>query len=94
MKFAMFFMAEYANMITVACLASLLFLGGWHGPGLPSVVWFLIKLYALIFVFIWVRWTYPRFRIDQLLGFSWKILIPVALLNLVVTAYVVTVAHR
>ena len=60
---------------------------------LPSVVWFLLKLYALVFVFMWVRWTFPRFRIDQLLNFSWKVLIPVALLNLVVTAFFVMVVH-
>jgi NADH-quinone oxidoreductase subunit H len=94
MRFALFQLGEYGEMFAMAALAVTLFLGGWHGPALPSVVWFLIKLYALIFVFMWVRWTYPRFRIDQLLGFSWKVLIPVALLNLVVTAYFVAVAHR
>ncbi|HLJ58669.1 MAG TPA: NADH-quinone oxidoreductase subunit NuoH [bacterium] len=94
MRFALFQLGEYGEMFAMAALAVTLFLGGWHGPALPSVVWFLIKLYALVFVFMWVRWTYPRFRIDQLLGFSWKVLIPVALLNLVVTAYFVTGAHR
>lgn len=80
-------------MFALAALAVTLFFGGWQGPVLPSVVWFLIKLYVLVFVFMWVRWTYPRFRIDQLLNFSWKVLIPVALANLVVTAFFVMVVH-
>ncbi len=78
----------------MAAMAVTLFLGGWRGPVLPPVLWFVVKLYALIFVFMWVRWTFPRFRIDQLLNFSWKVLIPVALANLVVTAYVVMIVHR
>jgi len=93
MRFALFQLGEYGEMFAMAALAVTLFLGGWHGPVLPSVVWFLIKLYALIFVFMWVRWTFPRFRIDQLLNFSWKFLIPLALLNLVVTAFFVMVVR-
>ena len=84
MKFAMFFMAEYANMITVACLASLLFLGGWRGPlfGPPllqdmlPVFWFALRIFAFLFVYIWVRGTLPRFRYDQLMAFGWKFLLP------------------
>jgi len=91
MRFALFQLGEYGEMFALAALAVTLFFGGWQGPGLPSIVWFLIKLYVLVFVFMWVRWTYPRFRIDQLLRFSWKVLIPVALLNLVVTAFFVVV---
>lgn len=94
MRFALFQLGEYGEMFAMAAMAVTLFLGGWRGPWLPPVVWFVLKLYALIFVFMWVRWTYPRFRIDQLLGFSWKVLIPVALLNLVGTAFVVMVLHR
>ncbi len=94
MRFALFQLGEYGEMFAMAAMAVTLFLGGWQGPWLPPVLWFVIKLYALIFVFMWVRWTYPRFRIDQLLGFSWKVLIPVALLNLVVTAFFVMVLHR
>jgi len=94
MRFALFQLGEYGEMFAMAAMAVTLFLGGWRGPILPPVLWFVIKLYALIFVFMWVRWTFPRFRIDQLLGFSWKVLIPVALLNLVVTAFFVVVAHR
>jgi NADH-quinone oxidoreductase subunit H len=97
MKFAMFFMAEYANMITVACVATLLFLGGWHGPifGPPMlqailpVVWFALKVVAFLFIYIWVRGTLPRFRYDQLMAFGWKFLLPLAIANLVITALVV-----
>jgi NADH-quinone oxidoreductase subunit H len=86
MRFAMYFIAEYANMITVAALATTLFLGGWRGPVLPGVVWFLIKLFLFIFLFIWLRATLPRFRYDQLMRFGWKVLLPAALANIVITA--------
>ena len=86
MKFAMYFMAEYANMITVSAMATTLFLGGWRGPWLPPVVWFLIKLFLFIFLFIWLRGTLPRFRYDQLMRFGWKVLLPIALINIMVTA--------
>ena len=97
MKFAMFFMAEYANMITVACIASLLFLGGWSGPLFgPQIVqdllplfWFALRVFVFLFVYIWVRGTLPRFRYDQLMAFGWKFLLPLAIANLVVTALVV-----
>jgi NADH-quinone oxidoreductase subunit H len=97
MKFAMFFMAEYANMITVGCLATLLFLGGWNGPlfGPPllqailPVFWFVAKVFAFLFLYIWVRGTLPRFRYDQLMAFGWKFLFPLAIANLVITALVV-----
>ncbi len=97
MKFAMFFMAEYANMVTVACLASLLFLGGWHGPlfgplwlqQILPVFWFVLRVFFFIFLYIWVRGTLPRFRYDQLMAFGWKVLLPLAIANLVVTAVVV-----
>jgi NADH-quinone oxidoreductase subunit H len=94
MRFALFQLGEYGEMFAMAAMAVTLFLGGWRGPVLPPVLWFVIKLYALIFVFMWVRWTYPRVRIDQMLNFSWKVLIPVSVLNLVVTAFFVVVAHR
>ena len=97
MKFAMFFMAEYSNMITVACLASLLFLGGWSGPvfgpdmvkAILPVFWFGLRIFVFLFIYIWVRGTLPRFRYDQLMAFGWKFLLPVAIANLVVTALVV-----
>jgi len=99
MKFAMFFMAEYANMITVACLASLLFLGGWHGPlfGPPllqailPVFWFGLRVFMFLFIYIWVRGTLPRFRYDQLMAFGWKFLLPMAIANLVITALIVAI---
>ncbi len=94
MRFALFQLGEYGEMFALAAMAVTLFLGGWRGPVLPPVLWFVIKLYALIFVFMWVRWTYPRIRIDQMLNFSWKVLIPVSVLNLIVTAFFVVVAHR
>ncbi len=86
MKFAMFFMSEYAGMITISALASTLFLGGWQGPLLPPVVWFLLKTFFFLFVFIWVRATFPRLRYDQLMDFGWKILLPLALANILITA--------
>jgi NADH-quinone oxidoreductase subunit H len=97
MKFAMFFMAEYANMITVACLATLLFFGGWRGPifgptvlqvVLP-VLYFVAKVVVFLFIYIWVRGTLPRFRYDQLMSFGWKFLLPLALVNLIATAIAV-----
>ena len=87
MKFAMFFLAEYINILVVSSIAITLFLGGWHGPWDLPVVWFLLKLAAFVFFFIWVRSTLPRLRYDQLMSFSWKVLIPVATVNLIVTAY-------
>jgi NADH-quinone oxidoreductase subunit H len=97
MKFAMFFMAEYANMITVACLASILFFGGWSGPvfgppivqSLLPVFWFALRVFIFIFIYIWVRGTLPRFRYDQLMAFGWKFLLPLAIANIVVTSLVV-----
>ena len=96
MKFAMFFMAEYANMFTVACVATLLFFGGWSGPvpsflpplaqALIPLFWFAIKVVAFIFVYIWVRGTLPRFRYDQLMAFGWKVLLPLAIANIIVTS--------
>jgi NADH-quinone oxidoreductase subunit H len=91
MSFAMFFLAEYVNMVTVSAVATNLFLGGWHGPFLPEWlgwVWFLIKVFALLFFYIWMRWTLPRYRYDQLMEFGWKWLLPVAVVNLLVTAAV------
>jgi NADH-quinone oxidoreductase subunit H len=103
MKFAMFFMAEYANMITVACLATLMFFGGWHSPigedrwlhapalviALLPLFWFAAKVFVFLFIYIWVRGTLPRFRYDQLMAFGWKFLLPLALVNLIGTAIAV-----
>jgi NADH-quinone oxidoreductase subunit H len=92
MSFALFFLAEYVSMVTVSAVATNLFLGGWHGPFLPEWlgwIWFLIKVFALLFFYIWMRWTLPRYRYDQLMEFGWKWLLPAAVLNLLVTAGVV-----
>ena len=102
MKFAMFFMAEYANMITVGCVATLLFFGGWSSPfgnllpaphnivllALLPVFWFVLKVFFFVFLYIWVRGTTPRFRYDQLMGFGWKFLVPLAIANIVVAALI------
>ncbi len=88
MRFALFFLAEYTNMFIASAIATVLFLGGWHGPFLPGVIWFLLKVYALIFLMMWFRWTFPRVRFDQLINFAWKILIPLAFANLLITALV------
>ncbi|MEO8483413.1 MAG: NADH-quinone oxidoreductase subunit NuoH [Acidobacteriota bacterium] len=92
MSFALFFLAEYVNMVTVSAVATDLFLGGWHGPFLPDWlgwIWFFIKLFALLFFYIWMRWTLPRYRYDQLMEFGWKYLLPLSVVNLLVTAAVV-----
>jgi NADH-quinone oxidoreductase subunit H len=89
MSFAMFFLAEYINMVTVSAVATDLYLGGWHGPFLPESlgwVWFLIKVGALLFFYVWMRWTLPRYRYDQLMAFGWKVLLPLSVINLLVTA--------
>jgi len=88
MKFGLFYMAEYAHILLASCLAVLLFFGGWSGPWLPPVVWFLVKIFLVFTAFIWVRATFPRIRYDQLMGLSWKALLPLAFLNLAVTAAV------
>jgi len=100
MKFAMFFMAEYANMITVGCVATLLFLGGWTSPlgnlipapqnvfvhALIPIFWFVLKVFSFLFLYVWVRGTLPRFRYDQLMNFGWRFLLPLAVLNIVATS--------
>jgi NADH-quinone oxidoreductase subunit H len=88
MRFAFFFLAEYTNLFLAAAFATTLFLGGWRGPLLPPIVWFMLKTYIVVFILMWWRWTFPRIRVDQLMAFSWKVLLPIALLNLVITAVV------
>ncbi len=100
MKFAMFFMAEYGNMINVGCVATLLFLGGWTSPlgnllppfennivnALLSIFWFVLKVFSFLFLYVWVRGTLPRFRYDQLMNFGWRFLMPLAILNIIGTS--------
>jgi NADH-quinone oxidoreductase subunit H len=85
MRWALFFLAEYANLFAASAIAATLFLGGWNGPWLPGWIWFFLKVAAMIFLFMWFRWTFPRLRIDQLMAFGWKVLLPLALANVIVT---------
>ena len=85
MRFALFFMAEYANLFSVAALGATLFLGGWQGPILPGYLWFIGKTWAMILLILWLRWTFPRARIDKMMKFSWKFLIPLSILNILLT---------
>lgn len=94
--FSLFMIAEYANMFLVCSIATVLFLGGWRGLPLPlseytGVIWFLAKVYALMILMVWIRWTFPRVRFDQLLSFAWTYLIPFSLVNLLITAVMVKV---
>ncbi|MDI6752683.1 MAG: NADH-quinone oxidoreductase subunit NuoH [bacterium] len=96
MKFAMFFLGEYASVFIASALCATLFLGGWQPvPGLPAVVppiiWFLAKCYLIVFIIMWIRWTYPRIRVDQLMGFSWKFLIPLGFLNIGLTGFIMAI---
>lgn len=91
MKFAVFFLGEYVNMLAVSAFAVTLFLGGWHGPWDIPVLWFAVKVFVLIFFFMWVRATLPRFRYGQLMDFSWKVLLPIAIVNLIVTSFFILV---
>lgn len=91
LKFAMFFMAEYINMIVISALGATLFLGGYDGPFLPGFVWLALKVGVLLFGFIWLRATLPRLRYDQLMQLGWKVLLPLATLNLIITAIVIGV---
>ncbi|TCS79370.1 NADH-quinone oxidoreductase subunit NuoH [Pectinatus cerevisiiphilus] len=85
MRWALFFLAEYANLLAAAILTVTLFLGGWQGPFLPGIIWFIIKVLIVIFIFMWIRWTFPRTRIDQMMALSWKVLLPLALFNIMAT---------
>ncbi len=85
MKWALFMMGEYIHIIVASALIVTLFLGGWQGPVLPPVVWFMLKTFAVVFFFIWVRGTFPRFRFDQLMRLGWKVLVPLSLANILFT---------
>lgn len=91
MRFALFFLAEYANMVAMSIIIVTVFLGGWHGPFLPSWLWVFIKMYLVITLFMWLRWTFPRIRVDHLMSFNWKILLPLAIINIVITGVVIKV---
>ena len=91
MRWALFMLAEYSNLFATSALGVALFFGGWHGPWLPGWVWFLLKSYILVFVGMWIRWTLPRIRIDQLLDLGWKFLFPLSVANILGTAFVLMV---
>lgn len=88
MKWALFMLGEYCHIIVASALVTTLFLGGWQGPFLPPIVWFTLKTFAVVFFFIWVRGTFPRLRFDQLMALGWKVLLPLSLVNIVVTGVV------
>jgi NADH-quinone oxidoreductase subunit H len=94
MRFAIFMLGEYINIVLLGALATTFFLGGWHGPLLPPVAWFFIKTLAFAFFFIWVRGTMPRLRYDQLMYLGWKLLTPLALLNILVTGWLLVFHHN
>ncbi len=93
MRFALFFLGEYTAIFVSSAIAATLFLGGWHGPRIPGIpaavlgpLWLILKIYGIVFVIMWIRWTFPRLRSDQLMALAWKVLIPFALANVLVTA--------
>lgn len=86
MRWALFFLAEFANLLSISIMTTTLFLGGWHGPEfLPGIVWFAIKVMIMVLVYQWIGWTFPRLRIDHMLTFGWKVLLPIALVNVLLT---------
>ena len=86
MKFALFYLGEYGHALAMSAIAATLFLSGWQGPGLPAALWFIIKIFFIFFLLVWIRSTLPRLRIDQWMGFAWKCLFPLALINLLIIA--------
>jgi len=90
MRFSLFMLGEYAEMFAMAAMTTTLFLGGWKGPLLPPLVWFFLKMYLVVFFMMWVRWTFPRFRLDQLLNLCWKVLLPAGLIWILIVGYRIT----
>lgn len=90
MKFGLFYLGEYAHLLFLSCLITTLYFGGWQGPILPPVVWFLVKVFFFVFVFVWIRGTYPRLRYDRVMSFGWKFLLPAGIFNVMATAFVYT----
>jgi NADH-quinone oxidoreductase subunit H len=90
MKFGLFYLGEYAHLLFLSALMTTLYFGGWQGPILPPIVWFLAKTFFFVFLFVWIRGTYPRLRYDRVMTFGWKVLLPVGLLNVMATAFVYT----
>jgi len=94
MKYGVFMMGEYGHILVASALCTTLFLGGWQGPVLPPIAWFMIKTFALVFFFIWVRGTFPRFRFDQLMKIGWKVMLPLCLVNILVTGIIIQFLQR
>ena len=94
MKYGVFMMVEYGHILVASALATTLFLGGWQGPVLPPIAWFMIKTFALVFFFIWVRGTFPRFRFDQLMKLGWKVMLPLCLVNILITGIIIQFLQR
>jgi NADH-quinone oxidoreductase subunit H len=94
MKWGLFMMGEYCHIIVASALCTTLFLGGWQGPVLPPIVWFVGKTFALVFFFIWVRGTFPRFRFDQLMKIGWKVMLPLCLVNILFTGIIIQFLQR
>jgi len=94
MKYGVFMMGEYGHILVASALATTLFLGGWQGPVLPPIVWFMGKTFALVFFFIWVRGTFPRFRFDQLMKIGWKVMLPLCLVNILFTGVIIQFLQR
>jgi NADH-quinone oxidoreductase subunit H len=90
MKFGLFYLGEYAHLLFLSALMSTLYFGGWQGPILPPIFWFLAKTFLWVFIFVWIRGTYPRLRYDRVMSFGWKILVPVGVLNVMATAFIYT----
>jgi NADH-quinone oxidoreductase subunit H len=91
MKFGLFYLGEYAHLLFLSALMTTLYFGGWQGPFLPPIVWFMGKMFFFVFLFVWIRGTYPRLRYDRVMTFGWKVLLPVGLFNVMATAFVYTV---
>ncbi len=90
MKFGMFYVGEYTHLLFLSCLITTLYCGGWQGPFFPPIIWFMAKTFFFVFFFIWIRGTYPRLRYDRVMSFGWKVLIPVGLFNVMITALIYT----
>jgi NADH-quinone oxidoreductase subunit H len=93
MRFGLFFLGEYVTMVVLGALVAVFFLSGWRGPVLPPIVWFMGKVTAVVFVMIWMRGTLPRLRYDQLMQLGWKLLVPAALLNIIITGGIILLVN-
>jgi NADH-quinone oxidoreductase subunit H len=93
MRFGLYFLGEYVTMVVLGALVAVFFLGGWRGPVLPPIVWFIGKVTLVVFVMIWMRGTFPRLRYDQLMQLGWKLLVPAALLNIIITGGIILLIH-